>query len=65
MFGSSPETTGITKLTTAVAIVFMITSLGLAILSKGAKSDVSSANISAPAAQSVPVNTETAPAETE
>jgi preprotein translocase subunit SecG len=40
MFGSNEETTGITKLTTGVAIIFMLTSLTLAILSKKVKSDV-------------------------
>jgi len=41
MFGSQEESSGITKLTTGVAIVFMVTSLSLAILSKKVKSDVS------------------------
>lgn len=60
MFGSSPETTGITKLTTGVAIVFMVTSLGLAIMSKNNKTEVSAANFQTPppaAAQQTPADT--------
>lgn len=40
MFGSHAEGAGITKLTTGIAIAFMITSLCLAYMSKSVKSDV-------------------------
>jgi preprotein translocase subunit SecG len=63
VFGSAGATTFLAKMTTVVALVFMLTSLGLAIFSgKGTPSSVMDAATSSPPAQTAPAPQQTAPA---
>ncbi|CAO0824269.1 preprotein translocase subunit SecG [Desulfarculales bacterium] len=63
VFGSAGATTFLAKMTTVVALVFMLTSLGLVIFSgKGAPPSVMDEATSTPPAQTAPAPAQTAPA---
>ncbi|MFH1033078.1 MAG: preprotein translocase subunit SecG [Pseudomonadota bacterium] len=63
VFGSAGAATFLAKMTTVVALVFMLTSLGLAIFSgKGAPPSVMDEATSTPPAQTAPAPAQSAPA---
>lgn len=60
LFGGRGAATFLSKLTTGIAVVFMLTSLSLAVVS-GKGDDAMDIDLDTPASQSMPVNTDLLP----